>query len=93
MAELGQTPVVEGVAEADGIAVKVLTAEYCPFCENETFNMPENRVSLCTHCGAELFPCTMCEQEGGCQWSQEDYGCQRFVHTPAWVEKQKSEDQ
>ena len=85
-------PIVEGTKEDTGFKSFAHCDEYCPHCEQTTYNIPDWKMSLCAHCGAELFPCANCnseEREDGCQWSYEDFGCQRFIHSPAWIEKER----
>ena len=69
-------PVVEGTAEDTGFKGFDYCDEMCNHCMGETFNIPADRVSLCVHCGAELFPCAVCED--GCDWSNEKSDCHRF---------------
>lgn len=76
-------PILEGTAEDTGFMGSGYCDEYCSHCEGETFNIPADRVSLCAHCGAELFPCAVCEE--GCDWSWETHGCHRFQHTDEWI--------
>ena len=81
-------PKVEG-AKDDTIAFKGIKFcdEYCPHCEGITFNIPADKVSLCAHCGAELFPCAVCDD--GCDWNNDTFGCHRFVHSDIFIRKQK----
>ena len=73
-------PVIEGTTEDTGFKGSDYCDEYCSHCEQITYNIPVDHVSLCAHCGAELFPCAACEQENGCQWNSEQSACQRFTH-------------
>jgi hypothetical protein len=85
-----QKPIVEKETDDNGFIDFLRADEYCPICENVTENVPVRRMSLCAHCGAELFPCAGCMQEAGCQWNNTEYGCQRFIHTPEWADKQRA---
>lgn len=52
------------------------TTEWCPGCGNEV-DIPADRPSACPKCGEELFPCSICSFEKGCDWT-ETVGCWRF---------------
>jgi len=78
MASSVESAKVEGTIEDTGFKGIDFCDEYCSKCEHITFNVPTDRVSRCAHCGVELFPCAACEQEDGCQWTEET-GCQRFT--------------
>ena len=78
------TPKVLGTKEDGGLIGFGFCDEECPHCSMETYNIPIGLVSLCAHCGAELFPCAGCEDfnvDDNCQWSGADDACQRFSHT------------
>ena len=69
-------PIIEGAKEDAGFKNTGFCDEWCPFCGNEVFNIPGDRVSLCPFCRAYLFPCSICSEQ--CDWSREDETCHRF---------------
>ncbi|MCL2392919.1 MAG: hypothetical protein FWC66_10015 [Oscillospiraceae bacterium] len=81
--ELRQPPVVEGTKEDTSFKGVGYVDEMCSHCMNETFNIPTNRVSLCAHCGEELFPCAGCEDSADsiCTWDSYNLRCDRFNHS------------
>jgi hypothetical protein len=68
---------VEGTKQNTGAKGSGCCDVCCPYCERDTFGVPDNRVSLCAHCGAELFPCEACND--GCDWSGRLQSCHRFM--------------
>jgi len=84
---LSKTPYkVEGETEDSGFIGLEYVDELCSYCMNETFNIPADRVSLCAHCCAELFPCAGCDVEG-CDISESPHSCCKcFSHSDAFVE-------
>lgn len=89
MARKKEPQIVEGTKEDTGFKGFVFTDEMCSFCSGETFNIPIYRVSLCAHCGAELFPCSACESK--CDWDNETHSCHKYSHTEQWIESHPSE--
>ncbi|MDR0915896.1 MAG: hypothetical protein LBN02_01750 [Oscillospiraceae bacterium] len=89
-----ETPAVEGTTSDTGFKGTDFCDEYCPFCESEAFNIPTDRVSLCPNCGAELFPCSACDDRdrGGCSWSEIDMRCRHFSHTEEFKARHTSEE-
>ena len=81
--EVRTPPVVEGTKEDTGFMGVGHVDEMCSHCMNETFNIPTNRVSLCVHCGNELFPCAGCDDStnGTCTWDSHILRCNRFAHS------------
>ena len=81
--EQRQPPIVEGTIEDTGFKGDGYADEWCSHCENVTYNIPTNRVSLCVHCGEELFPCAGCDiaSEGNCGWANYLMRCDRFSHS------------
>ncbi len=72
-------PMVEGTAQDSGQTTHGFCDEYCYSCRQITYSIPSNRVSLCVHCGAELFPCTDCNDP--CDWSNDNMECHLFEHS------------
>jgi len=81
-------PTVEGTADDAGFIGANYCDEYCSHCSNVTFNIPGDRVSLCAHCGEELFPCALCDD--GCDWSNDTFGCHRFEHSDEYIRKYRN---
>jgi len=59
--------------------------EYCPFCQAVT-EIPFDKVSKCSECGRELFPCAGCDVPALCDWSGETFSCHRFAHSIEEIE-------
>jgi hypothetical protein len=91
--EIRKPPVVEGTTEDSGFEGFNFTDEWCAYCESVSFNIPTNRVSLCVHCGEELFPCAGCDEtdDGNCSWDSCDLRCNYFNHTEAWKMKEREQ--
>lgn len=59
------------------------THECCGECCSET-EIDDNKIGTCSHCGAELFPCSACIESienNNCTFKAETNGCSRFKHT------------
>lgn len=82
------TYIVEGTKEDGGFDGFEYCDEFCENCMNTTYNIPVSRVSLCAHCGAELFPCVVCNDED-CDWSWDTYRCHKFKYSEEWICKCK----
>jgi len=83
--------IVEGIKEDTGFKGFGFCDELCPYCEKEVFNIPSDRISLCPHCGAQLFPCAACDKR--CSWDQKTLKCSRFTHSKAFIESQKEDEE
>ena len=81
-----QTPKVEGTKEDTGFINFNHCDESCRVCGEVTHNVPTSRVSLCAHCGSEMFPCSGCNEacEGNCTWDKENFKCERFAYSQEW---------
>jgi hypothetical protein len=77
--EVVADPVIEGTTIDTGFLGVGFCNELCSRCENETYNIPNDRVSRCAHCKAEIFPCSCCDNK--CDWDRDNNGCHRFQHT------------
>jgi len=76
-------PKTEGEKIDSGFKGEGFCDEMCNHCMSETYNIPTDRVSLCAHCGKELFPCSVCDES--CDWSRVTYACHRFSHSAEFI--------
>lgn len=54
-------PMVEGTKKDTGfVSLNHVDSEACSGCGGITYNIPDDRISLCAHCGSELSPCAGC---------------------------------
>jgi hypothetical protein len=83
---------VEGQGEFLGDKGYGYCDEFCGHCSNETYNVPINRISLCAHCGAEMFPCAACDDNNiyaKCDWDSEKQKCHLFQHSKDFIEEKE----
>jgi len=82
-------PIVVGTKEDGGFVGFDACDELCSHCMCETYNIPVDAVSLCSHCGAELLPCATCE-DSYCDFDMAKGGCHRFQYSDNYIAKQKA---
>lgn len=75
-------PAAEGTKKDTGFIGLGYCGEFCSSCKNEIFNIPADRVSLCVHCGKEIFPCSACDED--CYWNRETLDCHKFKHAETY---------
>ena len=71
---------IEGTTENTGSLLPGRTVEICRDCDGVNYNVPIDRVSLCAHCGREMFPCSACKT-GSCSWDAFHLKCDKFSHS------------
>jgi hypothetical protein len=83
--EQRQPLIVEGNSKDTGFRNLKCVDEWCSHCMHTTYNIPTTHISLCAHCGEELFPCAGCEDstDGICTWDRDNLRCNRFNHSDA----------
>jgi len=77
---------VEGTKDYTGSKGVGYCDEACANCGCETYNIPNSRVSLCAHCGVEMFPCSDCDnRHDGCGWDSKTSSCHKFNHSKCFT--------